>query len=131
MIKLDTNSWQDALYWYEDEEEVFEFMRENEDMITKYALENGMTIKAGIDYLFKLRDYRKEVDTKMSNVKLYKLYKCPKCNEYGDTKSWDEETIKHYEEEEHDWVLSINHNDKNNCEYYCPNCKLRTDGKYI
>ena len=60
MIKLDTNSWQDALYWYEDEEEVFEFMRENEDMIIKYSLENGMTIKNGIDYLFKVRDWEDE-----------------------------------------------------------------------
>jgi len=56
MIKLNPYSWQDAEWWYEDEPEVFEFMRDNEDMIVKYAMENGMTIKAGIDYLFKVRD---------------------------------------------------------------------------
>jgi hypothetical protein len=55
MIKLDPNNWQDAEYWFEDEPEVFEFMRENEDMIIKYALENGMTIRDGIRYLFKIR----------------------------------------------------------------------------
>ena len=56
MIKLDPNNWQDAELWYEDEEEIFRFMRNNEDMITKYALENGMSIKSGIEYLFKIRD---------------------------------------------------------------------------
>jgi hypothetical protein len=56
MIKLDPNDWQDAEYWFEDEPEVFEFMRENEDKITQYALENGMTIRDGIRYLFKVRE---------------------------------------------------------------------------
>ena len=55
-IELDPNSWQDAEWWFEDEPEVFEFMKKNEDKITQYALENGMTIKEGIDYLFKVRD---------------------------------------------------------------------------
>jgi len=55
MIKLNPYSWQDALYWYEDEEEVFDFMKENEDMISQYALENGMNIRDGIIYLFKVR----------------------------------------------------------------------------
>jgi len=55
LIKLNPYSWLDAEYWFEDEEEVFEFMRENEDMIVKYSLENGMSIKNGIDYLFKVR----------------------------------------------------------------------------
>ena len=56
MIKLNPNSWQDAEWWFEDEPEVFEFMREHEDMIIQYALENGMNIRDGIDYLFKIRD---------------------------------------------------------------------------
>jgi len=56
LIKLNPNSWQDAEYWFEDEEEVFEFMRENEDMIVRYSFENGMTIRDGIVYLFKVRD---------------------------------------------------------------------------
>jgi len=56
LIKLDPNKWQDALYWYEDEPDVFKFMRENEDMIVKYSLENGMSIKDGINYLFKIRN---------------------------------------------------------------------------
>ena len=62
MIKLNPNSWQDAEYWYEDEdeEEVFEFMRENEDMVIQYALENGMIIKDGINYLFKVRSFNNE-----------------------------------------------------------------------
>jgi len=56
LIKLNPNSWQDAEYWFEDEPEVFEFMRNNEDMIIKYSFENGMTIRDGIKYLFKIRD---------------------------------------------------------------------------
>jgi len=40
--------------WYEDELEIFEFMRNNEDKITQYALENWMNFKDGIDYLFKI-----------------------------------------------------------------------------
>jgi len=56
MIKLDSYNWQDAEWWYEDEPEVFEFMRENEDMIIQYSLENGMNIRNGIEYLFKIRD---------------------------------------------------------------------------
>lgn len=55
-IELNPNSWQDALYWFEDESEVFEFMKENENKITQYALENGMTIRDGIRYLFKVRE---------------------------------------------------------------------------
>jgi len=53
---LDPNDWQDAEWWYEDEPEVFGFMRKNEDIIIEYAKENGMTIKGAIDYLFKVRD---------------------------------------------------------------------------
>jgi len=56
MIKLNPNSWQDAEYWFEDEEEVFEFMRKNEDMIVKYSLENRMNFRDGILYLFKIRE---------------------------------------------------------------------------
>jgi len=56
MIKLNSYSWQDAEYWFEDESEVFEFMRNNEDMIIKYSLENGMNVRDGIMYLFKIRD---------------------------------------------------------------------------
>jgi len=56
MIKLNPNSWQDAEYWFEDESEVFEFMKNNEDMIIQYSLENGMNIRDGIEYLFKIRD---------------------------------------------------------------------------
>lgn len=56
MIKLNPNNWQDCEWWYEDEPDVFKFMRKNEDMITQYALENGMTIRDGIRYLFKVRD---------------------------------------------------------------------------
>jgi len=56
MIKLNPNSWQDAEYWFEDEEEVFEFMKANEDMIIKYSLENRMSIRDGIRYLFNIRD---------------------------------------------------------------------------
>jgi len=56
MIKLNPYNWQDSEYWYEDEEEVFEFMKANEDMIIKYSLENGMTIRDGILYLFKVKD---------------------------------------------------------------------------
>ena len=61
MIKLDPNSWQDVEWWFEDEPEVFEFMRENEDKITQYALENGMTIKDGIRYLFKVRNNKRAI----------------------------------------------------------------------
>ena len=56
LIKLNPNSWEDAEWWYEDEPEVFKFMRENEDKIIKYSLENDMTIRDGISYLFKVRD---------------------------------------------------------------------------
>ena len=56
MIKINPYSWQDAEYWYEDEEEVFDFMRNNEDMIIQYSLENGMNFRDGIRYLFKVRD---------------------------------------------------------------------------
>ena len=56
VIKLDPYNWQDVLYWFEDELEIFEFMRNNEDMIVKYSLENGMTIRDGIRYLFRVRD---------------------------------------------------------------------------
>jgi len=59
MIKLNPNSWQDAEYWFEDEEEVFEFMRKNEDMIVKYSLENRMNFRDGILYLFKIREWLK------------------------------------------------------------------------
>ena len=54
-IKLDPNDWYDALYWFEDEPEVFEFMELNEDIIKFYAIRNGMTIKNSIDYLFRNR----------------------------------------------------------------------------
>jgi len=56
MIKLNPYSWQDAEYWFEDEEDVFEFMKKNENMIIQYSFENGMTVKSGIDYLFRVRD---------------------------------------------------------------------------
>jgi len=54
-IELDTNSWDDNLYWFEDEPEVFEFMRKNEDIIRFYAKKNGLSIKASIDILYNLR----------------------------------------------------------------------------
>jgi len=56
MIKLNPYSLYDAEYWFEDEEEIFEFMRNNEDMIVKYSLENGMNFRDGIMYLFRVRD---------------------------------------------------------------------------
>ena len=52
-IGLDPNDWEDCEWWFEDEPEVFEFMRNNEDIIRFYAEKNGMTIKKAIDYLFK------------------------------------------------------------------------------
>jgi len=61
----------------------------------------------------------------MNNVK---QYRCPECNKYQDAKSWDEETIKHYDEDEN--ITSIE-DDKNGCYFYCPNCKLDIDGKNI
>jgi len=57
-------------------------------------------------------------------------YKCPECGEYGASKSWDEETIKHYDEDELKWVLSISTN-KEHCEFYCPYCKSLINGKDI
>jgi len=54
-IELDPNDWEDALYWFEDEPEVFEFMRTNEDMIKEYAKKYDLTIKASIDILYNLR----------------------------------------------------------------------------
>ena len=56
-IELDPNDWYDALYWFEDEPEVFNFMEENEDIIKFYAIRNGMTIKNSIDYLFKNKSH--------------------------------------------------------------------------
>ena len=61
----------------------------------------------------------------MNNVK---QYKCPECGEYGDAKLWDEETIKHYDEDEN--ITSIE-DDKNGCYFYCPNCKSDINGKDI
>jgi len=58
-------------------------------------------------------------------------YKCPECNKYENAKSWDEETIKHYDEDELKWVLSIALDNKNSCEFYCPNCKSLVNGKNI
>lgn len=55
LIKLNLNSWYDALFWFEDEPEVFDFMEANEEKIKFYAEKNGMTIKGAIDYLFKNR----------------------------------------------------------------------------
>ena len=55
MIKLDANSWDDCEWWYEDEPDVFEFMRENEDKIRNYALKYGLTIKQSIDICYNLR----------------------------------------------------------------------------
>jgi len=57
-------------------------------------------------------------------------YKCLECNEYGDAKSWDEETLKHYDESEHKYVLSIENN-KDNCYFHCLNCKLDIKGENI
>ena len=57
-----------------------------------------------------------------------KQYRCPECNKYGDAKSWDEETLKHYDESEN--ITSIEDN-KNECYFCCPNCKLDIDGKDI
>jgi len=61
----------------------------------------------------------------MNNVK---QYKCPECNKYGDAKSWDEETIKHYNEDEN--ITSIE-DSKNECYFYCPNCGLDINGEDI
>lgn len=54
-IELDSNDWYDILFWFEDEPEVFNFIEENEDVIKCYALQNCMTLKDTIDYLFKVR----------------------------------------------------------------------------
>ena len=54
-IELDPNSWDDNLYWFEDEPEMFEFMRKNEDIIRFYAKKNGLSIKVSIDILYNLR----------------------------------------------------------------------------
>jgi len=51
-LELDPNNWDDALFWFEDEPEVLDFMVENEDIIKFYAVKNAMTIKCAIDYLF-------------------------------------------------------------------------------
>ena len=56
-IELDPNDWYDALYWFEDESEIYDFMEENEDIIKFYAIRNGMTIKGSIDYLFKNKSH--------------------------------------------------------------------------
>lgn len=55
-IVLEVNDWEDCEWWYEDEPEVFKFMRANKDMIVKYSLENGMNFRDGIKYLFKIGD---------------------------------------------------------------------------
>ena len=60
-----------------------------------------------------------------------KQYKCPECNEYGDSKLWDEETLKHYDEYEHEYIQSIASDNKNSCEFYCFNCKSLVNGKDI
>jgi len=60
-----------------------------------------------------------------------KQYKCPECGEYGDAKLWDEETIKHYDEDEIEYIQSIESDSRNNCEYYCFNCKSLVNGKNI
>ena len=60
-----------------------------------------------------------------------KQYKCPECGEYGDAKLWDEETTKHYDEVEIEYVQSIESDSRNNCEYYCFNCKSLVNGKNI
>jgi len=60
-----------------------------------------------------------------------KQYRCPECNEYGNAKLWDEETIKHYDEGEQKYVLSIETDDENSCEFYCFNCKSLVNGKNI
>lgn len=52
-LVLESNDWEDIEWWYEDEPEVFEFMREQEDIIRFYAEKNSMTIKGTIDYLFR------------------------------------------------------------------------------
>lgn len=52
-IKLDPNDWFDALWYYDDEPEVYDFMVENEDRIRRYARENSRTLKDSIDILFK------------------------------------------------------------------------------
>ena len=55
MIILNPNSWLDALWWYEDEPEVYGFMIKNDVLIIEYAKEKNITIKNAIDLLFKRR----------------------------------------------------------------------------
>jgi hypothetical protein len=54
-IDLDPNDWEDNIYWFEDEPEVFEFMEKNEEKIKLYSENNGLSIKASIDILYNLR----------------------------------------------------------------------------
>ena len=61
-------------------------------------------------------------------ISYIKQYKCPECNKYQDAKLWDEETLKHYDEDED--ITSIE-DDKNGCYFYCTNCKSDIDGKDI
>jgi PTH2 family peptidyl-tRNA hydrolase len=58
-------------------------------------------------------------------------YKCPECEEYGNTQLWDYETLSHYDKSEYDYVLSIGNDDITHCEFYCPNCKSLINGKNI
>lgn len=63
-IKLDPNDWYDALYWFEDEPDVYDFMVENEDTIKQYGRDMGRTLKDSIDILYKEMSNDKEKESK-------------------------------------------------------------------
>lgn len=52
-ILLDPNDWGDVLWWYEDEEEIYEFMINNEKRIKEYAEKNNLKIRDAVYDLFK------------------------------------------------------------------------------
>lgn len=53
-IMLNPNDWDDALYWYEDEPKVYDFMLKYEVNIKRFAEKNDKTLKDSIDILFKI-----------------------------------------------------------------------------
>lgn len=65
------------------------------------------------------------------SVKQLINYKCPKCEEYSNAFSWDYETLSNYDKWEHEYIKSIEYEDRDKCEYYCPNCKSLINGKNI
>lgn len=55
-IILDPNSWEDAEWWYEDNDEVYNFMMNNQQKIIQYSKESNKSIKESIDCLFAKKD---------------------------------------------------------------------------